>query len=118
MRVTRLQIRDLRRLEAVEIEPAAGLNVLVGDNGAGKTSVLEALHLMAYGRSFRGRVRDGLIRTGTEALEIYVEWTQDSTDRARRAGLRHSGSCWEGRLDGHGVTQLGDLGAELQVVTC
>ena len=117
MRVTRLQIRDLRRLEAVEIEPAAGLNVLVGDNGAGKTSVLEALHLMAYGRSFRGRVRDGLIRTGTEALEIYVEWTQDSTDRARRAGLRHSGSSWEGRLDGQGVTQLGDLCAALQVVT-
>ncbi|MFA4788610.1 AAA family ATPase, partial [Xanthomonas perforans] len=28
--------------------------VVAGDNGAGKTSVLEALHLMAYGRSFRG----------------------------------------------------------------
>ena len=35
---------------------------LTGANGAGKTSLLEAMHLMAYGRSFRGRVRDGLIR--------------------------------------------------------
>ena len=39
----------------VALEPAPGLNLLTGDNGAGKTSVLEALHLMAYGRSFRGR---------------------------------------------------------------
>jgi DNA replication and repair protein RecF len=52
------------------------LNLLTGDNGAGKTSVLEALHLMAYGRSFRGRVRDGLVRQGQEALEIFVEWDE------------------------------------------
>lgn len=117
MRVTRLRVGDLRRLEQVEIEPAPGLNLLLGDNGAGKTSVLEALHLMAYGRSFRGRVRDGLIRTGAEALEIYVEWSQDGTRRERRAGLRHSGGSWQGRLDGQAVTQLGDLCAALQVVT-
>src|SRR5690554_4099877 len=72
---------------------------------------------MAYGRSFRGRVRDGLVRTGAEALEIYVEWSLGGGDRARRAGLRHSGSSWEGRLDGSAVGQLGDLCAALAVVT-
>ena len=117
MRVTRLRIGNLRRLEQVELEPGPGLNLLVGDNGAGKTSVLEALHLMAYGRSFRGRVRDGLVRTGAEALEIYVEWSVADGERGRRAGLRHSGSSWEGRLDGQAVTQLGDLCAALAVVT-
>src|SRR5690625_7530574 len=85
MQVKRLQIRELRRLVDVGIAPGPGLNLLLGDNGAGKTSVLEALHLMAYGRSFRGRVRDGLVRTGAEALEIYVEWEQ--AGRERRAGL-------------------------------
>ena len=56
MHVTRLDIAGLRRFARVELRPAPALNLLVGDNGAGKTSVLEALHLMAYGRSFRGRV--------------------------------------------------------------
>ena len=64
MHVTRLEIRNLRRFVEVCLSPAPGLNLITGDNGAGKTSVLEALHLMAYGRSFRGRVRDGLIRSG------------------------------------------------------
>lgn len=117
MRVTRLRISNVRRLAGVELEPGPGLNLLTGDNGAGKTSVLEALHLMAYGRSFRGRVREGLVRTGAEALEIYLEWTLPGRDQTRRAGLRHSGPRWEGRLDGDPVAQLGDLCAALAVVT-
>ena len=121
MRVTRLSLRDLRRFESVELAPAAGLNLLTGANGAGKTSVLEALHLMAYGRSFRGRVRDGLVREHAAALEVFVEWAEGGTPEApprlRRAGLRHSGQEWSGRLDGGDVAHLGQLCAALAVVT-
>lgn len=117
--VSRLDIRDFRRFHDVSLAPAAGLNLLVGDNGAGKTTVIEALHLMAYGRSFRGRVRDGLVRAGGSALEVFVEWSEPGgeVERARRAGLRHSGSEWTGRLDGESVAQLGELCAALAVVT-
>lgn len=120
MRVSRLTLRDVRRFEAVEFAPGPGLNLLVGPNGAGKTSVLEALHLMAYGRSFRGRVRDGLIRQGTEALEVFVEWEEGENSGhavARRAGLRHGGQDWSGRLDGRDVAHLGQLCAALAMVS-
>ncbi len=117
MQVTRLTVAGLRRLEKVEVEPGFGFNLITGDNGAGKTSLLEALHLMAYGRSFRGRVRDGLIRTGSEAVEVFVEWREGAEARPRRAGLRHTGQSWTGRLDGDTVTQLGELCAALAVVS-
>lgn len=117
MQVTRLTASGLRRFENVSIEPAAGLNLITGDNGAGKTSLLEALHLMAYGRSFRGRVRDGLVRTGSEAVEVFVEWREGPDARHRRAGLRHTGQTWVGRLDGQSVAQLGELCAALAVVS-
>ncbi|MCD0245356.1 DNA replication/repair protein RecF [Xanthomonas melonis] len=120
MHVVRLSIHRLRRFETVELYPATSLNLLTGDNGAGKTSVLEALHLMAYGRSFRGRVRDGLIQQGAGDLEVFVEWREGSGTtqaRTRRAGLRHSGQEWTGRLDGEDVAQLGTLCAALAVVT-
>lgn len=120
MQVTRLDIRQLRRFDQVQLLPAPGLNVITGDNGAGKTSVLEALHLMAYGRSFRGRVRDGLIRSGQPALEVFVEWRDRplaSDARTRRAGLRHAGQAWDGRLDGQSVAHLGELCAALAVVS-
>lgn len=117
MRVTRFQVSGVRRLESVSLEPGPVLNLFVGDNGAGKSSLLEALHLMAYGRSFRGRVRDGLVRTGAEAVEIFVEWSEGPENRLRRAGLRHTGQTWNGRLDGATVTQLGELCAALAVVS-
>ena len=116
MRLNRLDIADLRRFGRVQLRPGPGLNLILGPNGAGKTSVLEAAHLMAYGRSFRGRVGDGLIREGAPALEVFVEWTE-AGGRAHKAGLRHSGQAWEGRLDGVPVAQLGDLCAALAVVT-
>ena len=74
MYLTRLQASAVRRLSTVEWNPGPGLNLVTGLNGAGKTSLLEAVHLLAYGRSFRGRVRDGLIRTGSDAVEVFAEW--------------------------------------------
>ena len=118
MEVTRLEMRNLRSFESGQLELVPGLNLLTGANGSGKTSVLEALHLMAYGRSFRGRVRDGLVRAGATALEVFVEWREATGHgRTRRAGLRHGGQSWEGRLDGAELAQLGDLCAALAVVT-
>ncbi|MGY0799750.1 DNA replication/repair protein RecF [Lysobacter sp. A286] len=133
MRVTRLDIRYLRRFQEVLLQPGPTVNLITGDNGAGKTSILEALHLMAYGRSFRGRVRDGLVRQGDDALEVFVEWQELTRSRSqshgmptgapaadiriRKAGLRHSGQDWSGRLDGTGVSHLGELCAALAVVT-
>lgn len=117
MHVIRLTASGLRRFDSVSIDPAPGLNLITGDNGAGKTSLLEALHLMAYGRSFRGRVRDGLVRTGAEAVEVFVEWREGAEARHRRAGLRHTGQTWAGRLDGQNVSQLGELCAALAVVS-
>lgn len=115
MRLTRLDVQRLRRLEPVLINPGPTLNWITGDNGAGKTSLLEAIHLLAYGRSFRGPVRDGLIRTGAESLEVFAEWQEAA--RQRRVGLRHTGQTWEGRLDGAAATALGELCAALAVVT-
>lgn len=116
MRLTRLRLAQLRCFDQAELEFAPGLNLITGGNGAGKSSVLEAAHVLGYGRSFRGRVRDGLIRTGAANLELYAEWLDDS-GRARRAGIRHSGSVWEARLDGAPAPSLTELCAQLAVVT-
>ncbi len=116
MLIRKLHVQGLRRLVDVDMRPGAGFNLITGDNGSGKTSLLEATHVMAHGRSFRGRIRDGLIRGGESALQVFLEWEQPGQPD-RRAGLRHSGGAWEARLDGSHVSQLGELCEALAVVT-
>lgn len=115
MRIDSVSLRGLRCLsEAVLDFPERGA-WLLGPNGAGKTSVLEGLCLLGFGRSFRGRVADGLVQRGCEALEVVAHWT-DATGRSRVSGLRHRGESWEARLDGVAVASLSELAAPFPVL--
>jgi DNA replication and repair protein RecF len=53
MSLTRLTLRDFRNHAATRLEEMQAFNVLVGENGAGKTNVLEAISLLAPGRGLR-----------------------------------------------------------------
>ena len=115
MRVESVEIRGLRCLSDVALTLPAGGAWLVGPNGAGKTSVLEALCLLGFGRSFRGRVADGLVQRGRESLDVVARWVDDA-GRARVSGLRHHGERWEARLDGAAVASLSELAAPFPVL--
>ncbi len=54
MPLTRLALTDFRSYAAALIAPGAGFVLLSGDNGAGKTNLLEAVSLLAPGRGLRG----------------------------------------------------------------
>ena len=66
--VQRLGVRDLRNIREARIELGPGLNVFVGKNGQGKTSLLEAVGLVARGRSFRTDDATSVIRRGAGSL--------------------------------------------------
>jgi DNA replication and repair protein RecF len=115
MYLKRLHIHQLRNLVSCELSLDSGLNLFTGANGAGKTSVIEAVHILGYGRSFRGRVRDGLIQAKKDSLELFIQW-QDSHRGEQQAGLRHSGSTWTARLNGNHAPSLTELCARVPVV--
>lgn len=53
--LSQLQITKFRNLHNVTLQPATQVNLFLGENGAGKTSLLEAIYLLGLGRSFRTR---------------------------------------------------------------
>lgn len=116
MRIDSLTIEQLRLFDRVVLEPGEGINLLVGDNGAGKTSVLEAVHVLSCGRSFRGSVRDALIRRGDAELRVFAELFSETDRRPVRLGLSRSLRGWNARLDGAPVELLSRLFQELAVV--
>lgn len=73
MIITRAQLSQFRSYEACELTPCEGVNVLLGDNGQGKTNVLEALYLCCTGRSHRTRQDRDLIRWGADFASVRLE---------------------------------------------
>src|SRR5437867_4209328 len=73
MRVERLWLTDFRNYESSDVSPAPGLTVVVGDNGEGKTNLLEAVGYLATLGSFRGAPRDALVREGSARAIVRAE---------------------------------------------
>ena len=73
MEITRAQLTGFRSYEACDLTPCEGVNVLLGDNGQGKTNVLEALYVCCTGRSHRTRQDRELIRWGAEFASVRVD---------------------------------------------
>ena len=70
MLLTSLRLADFRNYAALDFRPAAGLNVFVGANAQGKSNLLEAIAMLATGKSFRARREGELIRVGTARAAI------------------------------------------------
>lgn len=74
MGVLSLWLTDFRCFEEVSLTPdPTGLTVLRGENGSGKTSVLEAVGWLATQRSFRGAPRQALVRRGSDRAVVRAE---------------------------------------------
>ncbi len=64
MRLTRLLLEDFRSYASAELLPDGGLTIVAGANGAGKTNLLEAIHVAIAGRSHRVAADQELVRHG------------------------------------------------------
>jgi DNA replication and repair protein RecF len=64
MRVSRLWLSDFRSYADLELTLPPGLTAIVGQNGQGKTNILEAIGWLATMRSLRGATNDSLVRDG------------------------------------------------------
>lgn len=68
-----LKLRDFRNYGEIELTPHPGVNILFGQNGSGKTNLLEAIHYCALGRSHRTSQDKEVVRKGAEAAAIGVQ---------------------------------------------
>lgn len=92
MSITQLDVHALRNITTLRVYPHARWNVIFGENGSGKTSLLEAISLVSTGRSFRTNEVNALVRDGEDALMLFARTAQDETIQLKKnkAGM----SAW------------------------
>ena len=73
MWLQKLQAEGLRSFKQCEISFSHGINVLFGENGAGKTSILEGIHVLSCGKSFRTSSLVNVTHHDASMLTLYGE---------------------------------------------
>lgn len=115
----RLRVRDFRNLSRVEIEPAPRLNVIAGNNGHGKTSLLEAIYFAATSRSFRTHRAAELLRHGASIASVAARFVEASDGlpplaREQTAAVERGRSVV--RIDGNRPSSLAEYATRSPVI--
>jgi DNA replication and repair protein RecF len=76
-----LILRNFRSYAEAAFSFAEGINSIEGENGQGKTNLLEALFLLSVGRSFRTHHLQELVRHGTKGFTIEALFERDGIDQ-------------------------------------
>jgi DNA replication and repair protein RecF len=90
--LTTLRLADFRNYRALDFGPAPGLNVFVGPNAQGKSNLLEAIAMLATGKSFRAHRESELIRDGAPRAEIAGEARVPAGTIYLRASIARAGN--------------------------
>jgi DNA replication and repair protein RecF len=89
LRIDRLVVRSFRNLAEVELCPGPGFNVFHGDNGAGKSNLLEAIDYLGTLKSFRGAKTAELVMLGTETARVEAKVSGEAAPRTYRVTIGH-----------------------------
>ncbi|MBB1363179.1 MULTISPECIES: DNA replication/repair protein RecF [unclassified Shewanella] len=118
MSLSRITIGSFRNITSASLQPGDGLNLIYGQNGSGKTSILEAIYFLGMGRSFRSHLSQRVINHDDDKLTLFAHLID--ADRDCKIGLRrHRSGEIEVKIDGEKVKRLSTLAETLpiQVIT-
>lgn len=107
--LSQLSISHLRNIADLNFQPGTDINLLLGENGSGKTSVLEAIHMLALGRSFRTRSLKKAIQFGEKQFQITAK-----TEMKTPVGLQYdTATGLQIRLNSAPLKRLSELASQL-----
>jgi DNA replication and repair protein RecF len=115
MSIDRLSVSNVRNIESALLDPGEGVNLLIGENGSGKTSLLEAIYILGRARSFRARVAAQVIRDRADSLVVSARVASQSRAPVQ-IGVRLAGKQREILVSGQRVLSSAELVATLPIL--
>lgn len=115
MRLKQLQIQNFRNLESVDLNPTEGVNLIVGKNASGKTSLLEAIYYLSHLRSFRTKNFSDIVQREKEHLQLIANISTNS-DLNVPLGILRSKNSLEIRANRKAVKKAAEITSQFPVI--
>lgn len=112
MHIKEITIENLRNIKFAKISPNQKINFIVGDNGAGKTSILESIYLLARARSFRQKKSGRLINDDEDQLNLFAR-IETTNKTKHQIGFQLKTNQTTIRIDGENLKKLSTLAQSL-----
>ena len=109
MAISQLQITGIRNLLPVTLITSPRINILYGDNGSGKTSVLEAIHLLAMARSFRSTRLQPMSQYEQNSCTVFAQIKHSDGSHSNLGISRDRQSELRIRIDGQNARSAAQL---------
>jgi len=115
--LSELHISGLRNLDQQSLKGLSRLNVISGPNGSGKTSILEAIHLLALAKSFRTRDIRQVINHNDDNLVVSAKGIGDSASLPFNIGVQRfrSKQATQAKINGEVIRSAHQLGECLAI---
>ena len=81
MQIKKLELDNFRNYGSLNIDFAPGVNIIYGENGQGKTNILEAVYICAFGRSLRSTHEKEIIKIGSDEAHIKAEFDVNNINK-------------------------------------
>lgn len=116
--ISHLKITHLRNLVDVDLQPSPRFNVFYGSNASGKTSLLEAIHVLSTAKSFRSAKLNQLINHQEKAFTLFCQSKASNTLVSSRIGIeKKQRGTTSIRIDGIQAKSSSQLALALPVLS-
>ena len=92
MKVKSIKLKNFRNFKDLDIEIDDVLNIFIGDNGQGKTNLLESIYLCSIGKTFRLNSENDLIKFNENSFEIEISIKKDNDENIKNINFSFSKS--------------------------
>lgn len=113
MYITHIKLLNFRNYKNLEIDLNKNINIFYGDNGQGKTNIIESVFLCAMGKSFRTNKEQELINLEEKFSEIEISFQKKDRDGNIKIILENKKSIF---LNGVKIKKLSDLLGKINIV--
>ena len=115
MSIQHLEISNVRNIQSQKIDFCSGLNVFYGKNGSGKTSVIEAIHILGTGKSFRASQIKQVVKEGESELVVYSRLLGEN-NKGISIGIQRNRTEFQAKIDGVKIKGLSELAKQLPLL--